>query len=163
VKSIPLRCAIAAVALQIAWVFGTRPLARIVDRFVTVRVASLPVRPFAYDTFGGVKIGDWWMTIPVAELGDFLAEGNEISLTKERSYLSWPNPFEVNFMTGWKCCGDLRNIFTPKAGGLVPIWLPTNRTGLIRIVRSEVINVSECSRLPARLRVAAQCRWSRHA
>jgi hypothetical protein len=48
-----------------------------------------------------VKIGDWWLTIPVSELGDFLAEKSEISLTKERSYLSWPNPFEMNFMTGW--------------------------------------------------------------
>jgi hypothetical protein len=125
----------------------------------TLRVASLPVRPIIADKFGGMRIGEWWMTIPVDELGirDFFAEGNELSLTKERSYLAWPNFFETNFMTGnspkWKRYTYYRLVAGKRSGARLEMdwrfveyfykfdgWVGADMTdpgstGLIRIVR----------------------------
>jgi hypothetical protein len=156
------RCAIAGVAgvaLLIAWLNGTRPFSLLFDRFFTWRVASLAVRPITVDKFGGMQIGEWWLTIPVEELRirDFFAEGNELSLTKERSYLAWPNPFETNFMTGnspkWKRFTYYRLVAKKPSGARLEMdwrfveyfykfdgWVGADmtdgdHTGLIRIVQ----------------------------
>jgi len=52
---------IVIIALMIAWLYAGRQLTSLLDRFITIRVASLPVSPLKYDG-GGLVIGQLQMT-----------------------------------------------------------------------------------------------------
>jgi len=173
------------------------------DRFKTVRLASLPMRPLsAYNgeegTYhaGAFFIGKQemitsrksdWMPFPLTLYGDgnqlslvtggksftfgpllatthddvgrvvfaFAPEAEDkVSFTLERSLLSWPTPFEVNFMTGAPAASWRRHLtyrllwrkrsgaelemvwcyrqdFSPSAGWK-DVW-PRNSAGLVRV------------------------------
>ena len=145
--------AIALIALVVfiasAWVGAGERLSLFLDRFETVRLASLPTQPLsAYNGKEGTYYADAffigkeemptsrradWMAFPLTLYADqnqlHLSTGEEsftfgpllettrddvghvgfgfaperkdkVSFTLERSLLSWPTPFEVNFMTG---------------------------------------------------------------
>jgi hypothetical protein len=47
--------------MAIVWLLAARPLTLMLDRFLTIRVSSLPVSPLAYDG-GGFRIGELPMT-----------------------------------------------------------------------------------------------------
>src|SRR5438105_4019456 len=91
---------IVAPGLLIAWLFAGRQLSLLLDRIATARVESLPVTPVTYDngvlSLGGRTLSDLKLNTftPVVDPGD------EVALTVDRSWLSWPTPFETNFMTG---------------------------------------------------------------
>jgi hypothetical protein len=138
-----------AIIVAFAWVGAGERLSLFLDRFVTVHLASLPVRPLsAYNGkegtyYGGAffigkeempttKRSDWrpfsltvrgegnqlWLFTggKSFEFGPLLATtrddvgrvvfafapdlDDKASFTLERSLISWPTPFEVNFMTG---------------------------------------------------------------
>jgi hypothetical protein len=132
-----------------AWVGAGERISLVLDRFKTVRIASLPMRPLsAYNGKEGTyyagaffigkeemptsKMSDW-MPFPLTVQEDvshlvLLTGGksfrfgplvattrddvgrvvfafvpdpeDKASFTLERSLISWPTPFEVNFMTG---------------------------------------------------------------
>jgi len=114
-------------ATALAWLFAGRRISLVLDRIMTVTMESLPVSLFAYDG-GNLKIGDRLLsaglqldsgnrlilaaggkafTLGHANGNQFTADpGDRISFMIDRSYLSWPTPFEFNFMTGrspsWK-------------------------------------------------------------
>ncbi|MFZ3374021.1 MAG: hypothetical protein WA183_00530 [Chthoniobacterales bacterium] len=132
-----------------AWVGAGERLSLFLDRFKTVRIASLPMRPLsAYNGKEGTyyagaffigkeemptsKMSDWKpFPLTVHGVGNQLClftggksftfgpllaitrddvgrvvfafvpdPEDKASLTLERSLISWPTPFEVNFMTG---------------------------------------------------------------
>jgi hypothetical protein len=81
---VKIKIFLAAIALAVSWLWGTRYLALFVDRFLTIKMGEVPLDP--------VRVPE--------EYHSFLAAGNQVSFTKERSLLVWPTPFRVNFMTG---------------------------------------------------------------
>jgi len=126
--------------MLVAWLFAGRHLSMLLDRFFTVRHASLPVSPLESDG-SGIRIGELPMSFakpdyqqddlrvrsdslnrlvlstggqsftlgpptrppePPGSLDiEFTSEpGDELLFTIDRSFLSWPTPFEFNFMTG---------------------------------------------------------------
>jgi hypothetical protein len=145
---------------------------------MTVRLASLPASSLVYDGFG-FHIGEHWLgtTAPDNKAYDMrihseslnrqvLSTGNrsftlapepgdETSFTIDRSCLSWPTPFETNFMTGhspsWKRHLYYRLVWKKRSGAkLEMVWcyeqwfystdgwgsgamLHENSTGLIRV------------------------------
>jgi len=160
-----------------AWVGAGERLSLFLDRFKTVRLASLPMRPLsAYNRGEGTyhagaffigkeemptsKMSDW-MPFPLTVQG----VGNQLSLftggksfrfgpllattrddvghvvfafapdredkasfTFERSLISWPTPFEVNFMTGgptasWRRHLTYRLLWQKRSGAhLEMVW-----------------------------------------
>jgi hypothetical protein len=56
-----MRSLIIVAGMAIVWLLAARPLSLMLDRLLTVRVSSLPVRPLAYDG-GGFRIGELPMT-----------------------------------------------------------------------------------------------------
>jgi hypothetical protein len=143
-RAIIIKSFVVLIAVAIAWVFGARPLALIVDRFYTAPLSSLPVSPLAY-SLDTLWIGDLSFSLspdvrPIevrvgcgsanrvilssggrlfalgtctrrmpARTGEFQFvpdPGDDVSLVVSRSVISWPTPFELNFMTGaapsWK-------------------------------------------------------------
>lgn len=188
-----------------AWVFAGEQLSLFLDRFQTVRLASLPMQPLsAYNgeegTYhvGKFVIGKEEMTtgklpdfnpFPLTvhggdgnqlflstggrsfRLGPLLATthddaGNVVftfapepedkaSFTLEKSLISWPTPFEVNFMTGGSSASWRRHLiyrllwqkrsgaklemvwryrqdFTP-SHGWEDVWTREGSAGLIRV------------------------------
>jgi hypothetical protein len=114
------------------WVATGRYISLLLDRVKTISFKSLPTTPLTYDgteTGGTLQIGDQLMStqspdyaFPLRITHDsqlrivvsmdgksFLLapeSGDETSFTLEHSLLSWPTPFDFNFMTGqspsWK-------------------------------------------------------------
>ena len=196
--------AIALIAfIAFAWVGAGERLSLFLDRFKTVRLASLPTRPLsAYNgregTYyaGAFFIGKEemptsrrsdWMPFPLTLYDDanqlrlstsgksftlgpllettrdnvgrwvfvFAPEPDDkVSFTLERSLLSWPTPFEVNFMTGgpvasWRRNLTYRLLWRKRSGArLEMIWCyrqdfipgkgwqkvwPSNIAGLIKV------------------------------
>src|SRR5947207_2938446 len=125
---------IVAPALLIAWLFAGRQLSLLLDHIVTARVESLPVTPIAYDggflSLGGRILSDLKLNndsanrpILSADGKSFtpvLDSGDEVALTVDRSWLSWPTPFETNFMTGhttsWRRNRYYRLIWKKRSG-----------------------------------------------
>jgi hypothetical protein len=139
-RSIVLRALIGAIVGAIIWLVVGRQLSTVLDRFVTVRLRTLPVSPLSC-RFGTILIGDVLLSLSATPgeraiavecdasdrvvvsvdgralvLGalirsspgsDFAPDqGDQLSLTVDRSLLSWPTPLDLNFMTGhspsWK-------------------------------------------------------------
>ena len=115
------------------WIVAGRQISMLVDRAKTVFLKSLPVAPLDLEEFftvGRLRIGEIELSTqgtdyqpfpmqisvdskqqPVLSMAgkSFLLApepGDETTLTMERSLLSWPTPFDLNFMTGvspsWK-------------------------------------------------------------
>jgi len=123
-------------ATAVAWLFAGRQFSLFWDHLMTVPIESLPVSPLAYDgdnlkigervmsaglqldsgnrvilSSGGKAFPLGYAAkrsdIPGDPEFEFIADpGDRITFTIERSYFSWPTPFEFNFMTGrspsWK-------------------------------------------------------------
>jgi hypothetical protein len=115
------------VVVLVVWILAGRQISMLVDLAKTVFLKSLPATPLAYDgseSAGTFQIGDlelrtegidykpYPMRIswdsqqrPVLSVSgkSFLLStepGDETSFTVERSLMSWPTPFDFNFMTG---------------------------------------------------------------
>jgi hypothetical protein len=115
------------------WIGAGRQISLLLDRVGTVPIQTLPVTPLAYDgseSGGTLQIGELPMSTQDPDYKPFplrirtdsqqrlilmsagksflLAKepGDQISFTMKRSLLSWPTPFEVNFISGhspsWK-------------------------------------------------------------
>jgi hypothetical protein len=99
VQPILIRSSIVAAAMAIAWVFAGRQISLLFDRIMTIPLESLPVTPLAFDG-GSLWIGERIFALE-ASIIEFAPEpGDEVSFNIDRSFLSWPTPFETNFMTG---------------------------------------------------------------
>ena len=160
-----------------AWVRAGERLSLFLDRFKTVRLASLPTRPLsAYNGKEGTyyagalfigkeemltsKMSDWTpFPLSIAGVGHqlYLFTGgksfrfgpllattrddvgrvvfafapepdDEVSFTLEKSLISWPTPFEVNFMTGgptasWRRYLTYRLLWRKRSGArLEMLW-----------------------------------------
>lgn len=131
---------VVAACLLIAWLAAARPVALFLDRFITLRVKSLPVSPLEYD-IANLRVGEISMPLlgtdnqrfnlsvqtdsqnrlvlsragqsftlgPRLSAPDpagrpdikFTSEpGDELAFRIERSALSQPTPFEINFLGG---------------------------------------------------------------
>ena len=140
-----IRSAIAVVVLIVAWLILGRRLTLLLDRLVTIRLATLPTSPVIVESdqlqiggkLGTLMLGSAPFDIRLGSgpdkplivsmgadevvLGNSVLrsdpdgverydikpiEGSKISYVVDRSLLSWPTPFELNFMTGhspaWK-------------------------------------------------------------
>jgi hypothetical protein len=100
---------IVALASLIAWLFAGRQISMLLDRITTMRVESLPVSPITYDggflSLGGRILSDTTLNGNILSAGEksftsVVDPGDDLSLAVDRSWLSWPTPFETNFMTG---------------------------------------------------------------
>jgi len=121
-------------ALSLAWIFGGRHLSLFLDRFGTIESTGMPVKTIVYEgsgTGGFLRINDLVLTlnqsdskVPEIKLGiikdgqltlsfdgklfvfDTVREMDNPSISVRHSALSWPTPFDFNFMTGhspsWK-------------------------------------------------------------
>ena len=139
---------ICSVAILAGWIFGGRQASMFIDRFETIKIASVPIHSVSYEGSGT----GGWLTVNDVHLGlddknpnialsigstkdnqfalasggkvfalgplksttenggDYLAvvpqAADEAFLVTRRSALSWPTPFDFNFMTGhspsWK-------------------------------------------------------------
>ena len=109
-----LRAATIAAGLAILWLFAGRRISLVLDRVATVPYQTLPASPLFYDGtsfhIGEQSLEDKPYDVHV-QSGSLLSSGgrsfplapepgNETSFTVRRSLLSWPTPFETNFMTG---------------------------------------------------------------
>src|SRR5262245_13913264 len=120
------------VVLSLLWVATARYVSLFLDRFKTVTIKSLPTTPLTHsDEAGGIlQIGELQMSLQDPNYDRFRLEidrnsenrlvlsvagksfllapepGDDTSFTVQRSLLSWPTPFDFNFMTGhspsWK-------------------------------------------------------------
>jgi len=115
------------VVVLVVWIVAGRQISMLVDRAKTVFMKSLPVTPLTHDgseSGGTLQIGELPMSIegpdytPVGiritndaqqrivlskDGKSFLLAqepGDDTSFTIERSMMSWPTPFDFNFMTG---------------------------------------------------------------
>jgi hypothetical protein len=147
VRTILIRALLVMAGLAIVWLIGGRQLTLLIDRFKTVRVRSLPTNRMK------IESGSIWIDESVLELSSTAAvpairvsegpgnritfglgestfapdPGDEISLTEERSLLSWPTPLEMNFMTGhapsWKRNQYYRLVWKKRSGArLELLW-----------------------------------------
>ena len=135
-----IRVIILAVAVLLGWLVLGRQITLVVDRLITLEVASLPVRQVAF-LDGTIEIAGKPLStmtsegapadltvfvdsakhvvlaagadtltvgsgtiepVPVGALGYVATpdQGDEVHFTQRRSAISWPTPFEFNFMTG---------------------------------------------------------------
>jgi hypothetical protein len=103
---------LAIFGLGIAWVVAGRSITILIDRIAASRVETRTPASLSYDG-SFFNIGDQVMSNTAPDYkpmhGDnrfASAPGDEIQFTIDRSYLSWPTPFDFNFMTGhspsWK-------------------------------------------------------------
>jgi hypothetical protein len=116
----------------LVWILAGRHISLFLDRIKTVSIESLPTTPLTYsEEAGGIlQIGKLMMSTTDPSFQPYSVEidrdsqhrlvlsaagksfvltrepGDETSFTVERSLLSWPTPFDLNFMTGhspsWK-------------------------------------------------------------
>ena len=151
-RLILIRAMTMAAASAIAWLLAGRQISLLADRIMTIPLESLPVSPLAYEG-GSLRIGDRALdgnihvdgdrvvlsaggqsfTLgafdnPLRQSGGFTCDpGDRISFTLDRGYLSWPTPFEFNFMTGrspsWKRHRYYRLVWKKRTGArLEMLW-----------------------------------------
>jgi hypothetical protein len=136
-----LRAAIIAAGLAILWLFAGRRISLALDRVATVPYKTLPASPIVYDGtsfhIGEMSLEDKPYDVHV-QSGSLLSTGgrsfplspepgDETSFTVRRSCLSWPTPFETNFMTGrvpsWKRHLYYRLVWKKRSGAkLEMVW-----------------------------------------
>lgn len=112
---------IVAAGLLSVWIFGGRRLSLWLDRLGTVNRQSQPNGPLSYDGMS-LRVGETAIPAGLGSHNDVVFrqgndtfrfglkfadsdevardEGDEVSYVTSRSVLSWPTPFEMNFMTG---------------------------------------------------------------
>jgi hypothetical protein len=131
------------IAVLATWIFEGRQVSLLLDRFVTIEMASARIKSIAYNgtgTGGSLRVNDLELSLndrndPAPSIGTTqngqlgLANGGKVFafgparsedenlatappsgddafIEIRRSILSWPTPFEINFMTGhspsWK-------------------------------------------------------------
>jgi len=115
------------VVVLVVWILAGRQISMLLDRVKTVFLKSLPATPLNYDgteSAGTLLIGDQPMrtegidykpypmritwdsqqrpVLSVAGKSFVMATepGDETTFAVERSLISWPTPFDFNFMTG---------------------------------------------------------------
>ncbi len=128
-RRIAIRILAAGTGIMIVWLFAGRRLTLLMDRIITVRETSLPVGPPIVEG-GSVRIGE--RSLPLEPFREppfpFTPEPlDEAWLTIEHSALSWPTPFQFNFMTGqspsWKRHMYYRLIWKKPSGAkLEMLW-----------------------------------------
>ena len=124
-KAVILRSLLACAGLAIVYLFSERQLTLLIDRIKTARVRTLPAKSLTLDS-DMLRLGelglelrplvsayegpDKRIVLAVGKSTFALDPADDMSLTVEHSLLSWPTPFEMNFMTGhapsWK-----RNVY----------------------------------------------------
>jgi hypothetical protein len=122
---------IAALGLLIAWLFAGRQISLLLDRVGTVRVGSLPVSPIEY-VGGSLSLGGRALSDTMPDNRRYegresfprsVEPGDEIAFTVNHSWLSWPTPFETNFMTGhttsWRRHRYYRLVWKKRSGAIL--------------------------------------------
>jgi hypothetical protein len=114
VRTVLIRAAIIVTGIAILWLFAGRQISLLLDRVATVPYKTLPASPLTYEG-GSFRIGELTLDdkpyavrmqsgLPLPTGGRSFTltpePGDETSFTIRRSCLSWPTPFEMNFMTG---------------------------------------------------------------
>lgn len=116
---------LAAIVTVSVWVFAARSISILLDRIQTRQLTSQPVTQFRLDgghtlEFAGVRHSILNAQYLPSELSIKLAANNRfaftykgahfsggpdpgdtLTYTTEQSYMSWPTPFAMNFMTGY--------------------------------------------------------------
>lgn len=158
-----IRGVLGLVGATVLWLLVARQVSLLIDRFVTVRIKTLPSSPVSCGPdvlwFGdlpldlrsaparidarlncvssgrvALSLGGQMFDLgspngPANAVGfEFAPDpGDQLSLTVERSFLSWPTPFDFNFMTGqspsWKRHLYYRLRWTKASGvSLLLVW-----------------------------------------
>ncbi len=116
---------LAAIVAVIVWVFAARSISIFLDRIQTRQLTSQPVTQFRLDgghtlEFAGVRHSilnaqylpsglsvkltaqnRFAFTYKGAHFSGVPDPGDTLTYITEQSYMSWPTPFEMNFMTGY--------------------------------------------------------------
>ena len=130
-----------AAGVAILWLFAGRQISSTLDRVATIRYKTLPASPLVYEG-GSFRIGELLLDDKPYDVrmqsGSLLSTGgrsftlapepgDETSFTVRGSCLSWPTPFETNFMTGhvpsWKRHLYYRFVWKKRSGAkLEMVW-----------------------------------------